>query len=145
MKYEELEQMWEKDSRMDVECLDQEALKIPLLQSNYFNLLMRERASLKKLHFDVARLRRFKREYYLGEVPAEVLADKGIPVFAKRLVKTDVDVYVDTDDEVVALLEKVAVVQSKVDFLDLCVKSLNNRSFMIKNAIDFLKFKHGVV
>lgn len=144
MKYEELIEMWEKDAKIEPDNLDSESLRIPLLQGKYFNFFCREKAILAKLNLDLNQLRRWKRDYFLGELPVEELVEKGIPVFARRLVKSEVDAYVDTDSDVIALLEKIAVVQTKVDLLNLLVKSINDRQWNIRNAIEFLKWKSGV-
>jgi len=145
MKYDDLVEMWTKDAKIDPDLLDRESLKTPLLQGNYFNLYCRERAILTKLNIELKKLRRWKRDYFLGEISPEELIEKGIPVYPRRMVKTEVDDYIDTDPDVVACFEKIAVVQTKVDFLDLCVKSLNYRGPTIKNAIEFLKFRNGVI
>lgn len=145
VKYEDIEDMWKQDSILDPENLDSESLRIPLLHSKYFSLLVRERAVLRKLHLDLDQLKHWKREYFQGQIPHEELLDKGIPIFSRMLVKSELDVFVDADSDVRKVLEKIAVAQSKVDFLDLCVKSLNNRTFFIKNAIDYLKFKNGML
>jgi hypothetical protein len=144
MKYDEIVEMWATDSKIDSENLSHESLNIPMLQGKYFNLFCREKAILTKLTLDLNQLKRWKRDYFLGEIPPEELIEKGIPVFARRLVKSEVDAFVDTDNEVVNFLEKIAVVQTKVDFLNLCVKSMNDRQWNIRNAIEFLKWKHGV-
>jgi hypothetical protein len=144
MKYDEIVEEWQKDSKIDSENLTHESLNIPLLQGKYFNLFCREKAILTKLTLDLNQLKRWKRDYFLGEIPPEELIEKGIPVFARRLVKSEVDTFVDTDKDVVEFLEKIAVVQTKVDFLNLCVKSINDRQWNIRNAIEFLKWKHGV-
>jgi hypothetical protein len=144
MKYEEIVEMWEKDAKIDSDDLCHESLQIPLLQGKYFNLFCREKAILTKLTLDLSQMRRWKRDYFLGDISPEELAEKGIPAFARRLVKAEVDSFVDTDADVVSLLEKIAVVQTKVDLLNLCVKSINDRQWNIRNAIEFLKWKNGV-
>ena len=144
MRYEEIVGMWETDAKIDSENLCHESLNIPMLQGKYFNLFCREKAVLTKLMLDLNQVKRWKRDYFLGEISPEELAEKGIPVFARRVVKTEVDAFVDTDQDVVALLEKIAVVQTKVDLLNLCVKSINDRQWNIRNAIEFLKYKNGV-
>jgi hypothetical protein len=144
MKYEDLVQMWEIDAKLDSDNLDRESLRIPLLQGKYFNLYCRERASLAKLNLELNQLKRWKRDYYLGEISPEELTEKGIPVFARRLVKSEVDTYVDTDSDIITFLERLVVVQTKVDFLNLIVKSINDRQWNVRNAIEFLKFKNGI-
>lgn len=144
MKYEEIVEMWSTDAQIDSDNLERESLNIPLLQGKYFNLYCREKAILTKLNLDLSQLKRWKRDYFLGEIAPEELAEKGIPVYPRRLVKSEVDTYIDTDRDVISLLEKIAVVQTKVDLLNLLVKSINERQWNIRNAIEFLKFKSGV-
>lgn len=144
MKYEEIIEMWDADSKIDSNNLNQESLDIPFLQGKYFNLYCREKAILAKLNLDLVQLKKWKRDYFLGETPPEELIEKGIPVFSKRLVKSEVEIHVDSDKDVITLLEKIVVAQTKVDLLNLLVKSMNERQWNIRNAIEFLKYKNGI-
>lgn len=144
MKYEEIVDMWAVDAAIDIDCLDRESLKIPLLQGKYFNLYCREKAILSKLNLDLSKLRKWKRDYFLGDISPEELAERGTPAFPKRIVKSDLESYVDTDAEVISFLEKIAVCQTKVDLLHLIVKAINDRQWNIRNAIEFLKYKNGI-
>jgi hypothetical protein len=145
MKFDEIEAAWTKDSDIDLSNIDSECVRLSHLHAKYFPLLSRQMGSLQALNIRLKALKRDKREYYLGETPIEVLSEKGLPAFAKKIVKSEVDLYVDSDPEVQTLLEQIAVHQVRVTFLELIVKSLNNRGYLLKTALDFQKFKNGLL
>ncbi len=61
-----------------------------------------------------------------------------------KILKADLDAHIDSDQEVIDFKLKIAYQQEKVDFLDSAIKSLTNRGFNLKAAIDWEKFKMGV-
>jgi len=82
-------------------------------------------------------------EYYLGELDKHELEELGRDQFYKKLLKNEVDVYIESDDLFIETTLKVAMQQEKVDYLERVIKSLDNRGFAIKNAIDFMRFTMG--
>ena len=76
------------------------------------------------------------------KAPAEVYALKP---FNLKLLKTDVDKYLDSDPELAKYKQKVDYIQTVVDFLDRTIKQISNRGFQIKNAIDWRKFTSGAI
>ena len=59
------------------------------------------------------------------------------------ILKADVPMYMEADKEIIDLSLKIGLQQEKVEFLESIIKSLNNRGYNIKAAIDFLKFTSG--
>ena len=74
--------------------------------------------------------------------PQQVYAEKP---FNLKILKTDIDKYMESDDELVKLKSKVEYIQTVIDFLDRTIKSISNRGFQIKNAIDWRKFTSGAI
>ena len=87
-------------------------------------------------------LKREKWEYYTGKAPAEVYAEKP---FDLKILKTDIDKYLDSDEELQKQKQKVDYLNTVVDFLDRTIRLISNRGFTIKNAIDWRKFTSGAV
>ena len=52
--------------------------------------------------------------------------------------------YMDADPDLQSIQDKIAIQKEKVDFVDSIIKSLTNRGFQLKSAVDFMKFQHGV-
>ena len=65
--------------------------------------------------------------------------------FNLKVLKQDVDKYLKADEELNKLEAKVTYIQSVVDYLDKTIRIITNRTFQIKNAIDWKKFTSGVI
>jgi len=97
---------------------------------------------LTKAQIDYYTLKKEKWEYYTGKAPQQVYATKP---FNLKILKTDIDKYMDSDEELVKLKSKVDYIQTVIDFLDRTLKQISNRGFQIKNAIDWRKFTSGAI
>ena len=141
MKISELKEMMEADSAIDNANLDREVLKIPYLHGKWYAFFIDESRMYRSILSDYKRRKREKMEYYLGKSPDEVYQDKPLDL---KILKQDLDFYMESDEELIALEERLATQKLKVEMIESFVKSLNNRGYNIKCAIDFLKFKNGV-
>ena len=142
MTFDELQELADKDLKINDTELDLESLKTPQLHNKYMKFHNQYTNLLKKAEQDLARLTREKWEYYTGKADASVYQQKPFNI---KLLKPDVDKYLKADDEIIKLEQKVTYVQSVVDYLDRTVKIISNRGFQIKNAIDWRKFTSGVI
>lgn len=143
MKLDDIQAAWKQDSAIDRTELGEASLKIPQLHSKYFNIFSQERLTLKKLESDYKRLLRLKHEYYTGIISEEDLREQQWEPFMLKILRTDLSLYLDGDEELQMLQLKVDMQKEKVDFLDSAIKSLTNRGFQIKNAIDWTRFQMG--
>ena len=142
MDLEQLQDLAEKDLKINDTELDLESLKTPQLHNKYLKHLNKFKLLLSKSNIDYYTLRKEKWEYYTGKAPAQVYAEKP---FNLKLLKTDVDKYLDSDPELAKYKQKVDYIQTVVDFLDRTIKQISNRGFQIKNAIDWRKFTSGAI
>ena len=90
----------------------------------------------------MARETKHKWEYYTGKSDPSVYQLKP---FNLKVLKQDVDKYLKADEELNKLEAKVTYIQSVVDYLDKTIRIITNRTFQIKNAIDWKKFTSGVI
>jgi hypothetical protein len=79
----------------------------------------------------------------LGELDREELDELGRDQFYKKLLKNEIDTYIESDDLFIESTLKVSLQGEKVDYVEAIVKSLNNRNFQIKSAIDWVRFTQG--
>jgi hypothetical protein len=143
MNIEEILELWEKDSQIDVTELGEEAVKIPKLHSKYYKIFIMERARLMKLHSEMKKLKLEKFEFYT-QGPNEETRKKGWEMPAKGMIlKADVPMYMEADHQIIDLSLKIGLAQEKVDFLESIIKSFNNRGYNIKSAIEWRKFTMG--
>ena len=61
-----------------------------------------------------------------------------------RILKSDLNTYIDSDTDIIKQTSKMDYQKEKINFLENIIRSINNRGFQIKNAIDWEKFKVGI-
>lgn len=144
MKLEEISQEWIKDAKIDTTELDIESIKIPQLHSKYLKIYFEERRRLKGLEFQSKEMYLNKYEYYNGRLSDEELKNLNWEPFMKRLMKNEVDLYLESDKDIIANNMRIVNQKEKLDMLEEILKNLNQRNFQIKNAIDWKKFTQGV-
>lgn len=143
MKFEEIFDEWKRDSEIDQTDLGNESLKIPKLHHKYYMMLLSERSSLRKLEAQMKQLKLSKYEFYSQGHTEETkklgweLPPRGI------ILKADIPMYIEADRDIIDLSLKIGIQGEKVEFLDSIIKSLQTRNFLIKNAIDFLRWTNG--
>ena len=134
MNLETLNDMWEKDSQLNDEKLDHDSLEIPKLHAKYLRLYNNFNTLKDQAELDVKRTYRQRWEYYTGK------ADKPFPL---KLIKTDVPIYLEADEVYSKSVLKLKYYNQMVEALKAIMQAINNRSFYIKNAIEFAKFLKG--
>ena len=144
MKLDELSQEWIQDAKIDTTELGIASLKIPELHSKYLKIYFDERRKLKALEFQSKDLSLKKYEYYNGKLSQEELDELNWEPFAKRLMKNEVDMYLDSDKDIINNNVRIINQKEKLAFLEEVLKNVNQRNFQIKNAIEWKKFTQGV-
>ena len=142
MTFDELQQLAEKDLKIDNLALDLESLKTPALHNKWLKFHNQYTQLLKKSEQDLARLTREKWEYYTGKADPSVYQAKP---FNLKILKQDVDKYLDSDVDIQRAKHKVDYLQTTTDFLDRTIRQISNRTFTIKNAIEWRKFTSGAI
>lgn len=142
MTLDEIEEMWKRDSIIDPDNLHEESLKIPQLHAKYYSLyntitLLRERA---RETYSRVRLERYN--YYSGKATAEVYAQEPFPYKLRE--KDAIQRHMEADERVSKVDLKVRYYDTMLKFLEEVIKMVSNRSFQIKNSIDFMKFTSGM-
>lgn len=143
MKIEEIFAQWELDSQIDKTELGDAALNIPKLHHKYFQILVNEKMQLRKLEADFKRLKLDKYEF-LTQGPNEDTKDKGWKLPPKGMIlKGDIPMYMEADEDIINISLKIGLQQEKVELVDSIIKTIINRNFVIRNAIDWQKFTMG--
>ena len=122
--------------------LDIESLRIPSLHSKYLQLLTEHSLLLKKTQGEYSVLKRDRWIHYAGKAGEDHYKKTPFPL--KLETKAQVDTFIDADEDCRELKGKVEYYETVVDYLQEIVKSISNRSFQIKNAIEWRKFEAGV-
>ena len=143
MRFEELQKLWSGDCDIDETELSQESVKIPQLHNKYLIFFHDERLRLRNIKFEYGKLLKLKREYYSGRMTEEEMEALDWEPFQFKLLKADIQEYIDADEDIIESKKKSALQEEKVDYLEAIVKGLSNRGYLIKNAIDWKRFTEG--
>lgn len=142
MNLEELQAQADKDLVIDDTELDTESLKTPILHNKYLQYYNKFNLLLKKSQWEERTLNREKWEYYTGKSDPSVYKEKP---FDLKVLKADVHIYISSDDDLQKIQAKVVYQEAIVYYLEQILKIINNRSFTIKNAIEWRRFTSGAL
>jgi|TARA_B100000959_G_scaffold245788_1_gene270691 hypothetical protein len=142
MDLEKLQELADKDLKINDTELDLESLNTPQLHNKFMKHLSKYRLMLSRAESDLAETKRKLWEYYTGKADVEVYKENP---FNFKLLRQDVDKYIESDQEYIKAKQKVDYLTTTVEFLDRTIRQISNRTFTIKNAIDWRKFTSGAV
>lgn len=141
MNLEMIQEMWEKDSEMNDLELDKESLNIPKLHSKYYKLYNEFVLLKKKTEFDLNVLYKDKWKYYTGKASSEVYKENP---FDHKVLKNDLGIFLESDEELSRIKLKIEYQGCVLSYLESILKIISNRTFQIKNAIEWRKFIEGM-
>ena len=133
--------MWEKDSRIDPDNLHDESLKIPQLHSKYYTLYNTITLLREKARESYAKVRLERYNYYTGKATAEVYAEEPFPYKVRE--KDAIQRHLDADDKMNKIDMKIKYYDVMLKFLEEIIRAVSNRTYQIKNAIEWNKFQAG--
>ena len=140
MNLDEIQLLWEEDSKIDEDELHIESTKIPSLHAKYYRIL-NNILLLKKIEENkFKQLKKEKWQYYTGKADPEVYIEKP---FDHKVLRQDVDKYMDADEDLIKILSKIDYYQVMLNYLDSILKTINNRTYQIKNSIEWQQFIRG--
>lgn len=135
--------MAEVDLKFNESELDTESLRIPQLHGKYLNLLYDEKLVLRKWKNELSSLAKLKWEYYTGKMSEEDLKKYGWEPFSLRILKQDVELYMESDSDLNGRRDRVFVQEEKVNYLESIIKMISSRQYHIRDAITWRKFING--
>jgi len=137
-----IQKMWEKDSHIDPDNLHTESLNIPSLHAKYFELyntlfLLRKKAEQQRKN-----IRHERYEYFSGKSDPEIYVENPFP--KKIRDKATMEKYMDADTKISNVSLKLDYYDAMLVYLESILKMISNRSFQIKNSIEFIRFNSGL-
>ena len=139
---EVLQEMWEKDSKIDPDNLHTESLNIPSLHAKYFDLyntifLLRKKADQQRKN-----IRHERYEYFGGKADPDVYIENPFP--KKIRDKDTMQKYLDADEKLSNSSLKIEYYDTMLTYIESILKVIQNRTYQIKNAIEFMRFQSGL-
>ena len=132
----------EKDSDVDSTEPGKEIIRIPLLHNKYNKFLSLHNLSAKKAAIEYDRMKKLKWMYFTGKLDQEELDKLGWEPFRFTL-KSDINVYLDGDDDLNKLKRKKSYHEETAKFCENVMKELNSRTYQLKAYMDWERFIQG--
>jgi hypothetical protein len=142
MTLEELQEQVDKDLKINDTELDLESLKTPQLHNKYLKHYNNFKLLLTRAESDYKILKRVKWEYYTGKASPEVYKQKP---FNLKIMKSDIDKYLESDEELIKAKQKIDYLETVVNYLDRTLKIIGGRDWQIRNSIEWRKFTSGAI
>ena len=138
---DKIQSMWQEDCKIDIDNMHEESIKVPQLHSKYheiLNNLILLRTKAQKIQKSV---RHERYEYYSGKADPEVYDKEPFP---KKVRDKDALIrYMDADDRVSEANLKVEYYDVMINYTESILKQISNRTYQIKNSIEWHKFQAG--
>ena len=134
--------MWERDSIIDPDNLHTESLNIPVLHARYYDMYNNIILLKKKSEQQKRNIRHQKYEYYTGKADPDVYIENPFP--KKIRDKDTLQKYMDADESLSQASLKVEYYDVMLSYLQDILKIIHNRTYQIKNSIDYQRFASGL-
>ena len=138
---DKIQSMWQEDCKIDIDNMHEESIKVPQLHSKYheiLNNLILLRTKAQKIQKSV---RHERYEYYSGKADPEVYEREPFP---KKVRDKDALIrYMDADERVSDANLKVEYYDVMINYTESILKQISNRTYQIKNSIEWHKFQAG--
>ena len=138
--------MWQHDSNIDNNQLDETSRQTPKLHSKYLQLWSTAKLELRRTEFEQKKLLKEKWLYYNGKMDQETLSQKGWnpdPFDGLKVLKGEMDYYYDSDPEIQKSEEKIQYWKTVIETLTEIIDNLKWRHQTISNIIKWKQFESG--
>jgi len=139
-------EMWQNDSNIDNNQLDETSRQTPKLHSKYLQLWSTAKLELRRTEFEQKKLLKEKWLYYNGKMDQETLSQKGWnpdPFDGLKILKGEMDYYYDSDPEIQKSEEKIQYWKTVIETLTEIIDNLKWRHQTISNIIKWKQFESG--
>ena len=138
---ETLQGMWNEDSKIDPDNLHTESLNIPVLHSKYYDIYNTLMLLRKKAEQQRKNIRHERYEYFSGKAEPQVYIDDPFP--KKIRDKETMQKYLDADTKLSGISLKIEYYDVMLRFIEEILKMVSQRTYHIKNAIEYMRFTSG--
>ena len=142
MNLDDIQCMWEKDSQLDKDNLHDESLNIPVLHAKYHELFNNTLLLRKKAEQQRKNIRHERYEYFSGKADPDVYVENPFP--KKIRDKETMQKYLDADEKLSGISLKIDYYETMLSYLEEILKQITNRTYQIKNSIEFMRFTSGL-
>ena len=138
---DKLQEMWEKDSKIDMDNLHTESLNSHTPCEVLWNV-QHYLSSKEETEQQRKNIRHERYEYFSGKADPDVYVENPFP--KKIRDKDTMQKYLDADEKLSRICLKIDYYDTMLVYIESILKQISNRTYQIKNAIEFMRFNAGL-
>lgn len=140
---DKIENLWAKDSQIDLTDLALDSSKTLELHSKYYRIINHIKKHLRELESTRKKMLLIKNDYYNGTISKEELERNGWKPNRRTIIKSEIGLWMDADEDMIAINKEIGEALDILEFCQSIIDSINRRSFHVKNIIEAKKFENG--
>ena len=142
---DQLKTEWETDCQIDRDRLDESSIRTANLHQKYLDILTDYKLRLFKLEKEFLEMKGLRSRYYNGQMTKDELRERSWDQYQyKTPLKSELERLLETDDHLLSILDRQSYIKICFDYTEEILKSLRERNWQIRNAIEFIKLQAGV-
>jgi len=141
---EQLKQEWSKDCQIDSDHLDESAIRTANLHQKYLDILTEYKLRIFKLEKEFLTMKGIRAKYYMGQMSKDELLEYEWEQYQfKTPLKSELERLLETDTILLNIQDKQSYINFCFEYVGEVMKSLKDRVWQIRAAIDWKKFESG--
>jgi len=132
-----------EDIRLNFLEIENELLRNSHLIGKWLTYQQNQKSKVLILETEYKRLLAIKKKYLMGKLPDEERDYMGWPLEGTKILKADMDMWLDCDDEIIAKRQKFQAQKQILDFIESTLTQVVDKKWSIKSYIDYKKWIEG--
>lgn len=138
-----IESEWTEDAKISIEELNSSSSSTLDLHAKYFKYLNQAKKVKRLFEAERNKMIRLRTDYYTNNLPLDELRARGWKPNQRIYIKGEIDKVLQSDDFIIQLNIDIGEAQDIIDMVESIIKSIQQRTFIIKNIIENKKFING--
>ena len=142
---DDLKSQWAIDCIIDPQKLDESSIRTANLHQKYLDILTDYKLRYFKLDKKYLTMKGLRSRYYMGQLTRDELSQQGWDQYQyKTPLKSELERLLETDSLLLDIQDQQSYVKFCFEYVEDIMKSLRERGWQIRNAIEWRKFEAGV-
>tara|TARA_A100001015_G_scaffold255541_2_gene297031 strand:- start:10383 stop:10832 length:450 start_codon:yes stop_codon:yes gene_type:complete len=132
-----------EDIKLDLLDIENELLRNSHLIGKWLTYQQNQKAKFLLIETDYKRFLSKKKRYLMGRLDDEERESNGWPIEGNKILKADLDMWLDADDEILKKKKHYLVQKQIVEFIDSTLSQVVDKKWSIKAYLDYKKWIEG--
>ena len=132
-----------EDIKLNILDIENELLRNSHLIGKWLTYQQNQKAKFLLIETEYKRLLSKKKRYLMGRLDDEERESNGWPVEGNKILKADLDMWLDADDEILKKKKNYLVQKQIVEFIDSTLSQVVDKKWSIKAYVDYKKWIEG--